>query len=185
MAPSYQRAEQRAWGKNVLVPSIGVELKHLIVSGVGVALLGLSAFILTRGPSEPEAQIRAVIEHARQSAEAKDVGGVMDAVSESFETAPIDRRDLNQLVYYELHRGKWSRVYVLDLDIELSDDQKTAEVKLATILATGDGELSKLSPKDAGAWRFDLGFRREDGGYKVVRASYRRAELSDLMPTGP
>lgn len=162
-----------------------MELKHLIMSGAGVALLGLSAFILTRGPSAPEAQIRAVIERARQAAEARDVGGVMDAVSETFQTAPIDRRDLNQLVYYELHRGKWSKVYVLDVDIELSADHKTAEVKLAAILAAGDGALKDLRPKDAGAWRFDLGFEREDGGYKVVRASYRQAQLSDLLPASP
>ncbi|MFO0723570.1 MAG: hypothetical protein U1E65_07310 [Myxococcota bacterium] len=151
--------------------------------GVGLlALVGGVVILSARGPSDPEAQIRAAIEASRQSAEAKKLGGVMEIVSEEFSSPPMTRRDLQQAVFIVLQRAGVVRVQVLDQEIDLGSDAEEADVRLTALLARTAGDWTTLDPKDMSAYRFDVHMKRESAGWKVRQLQYQPAKVQDLLP---
>jgi len=135
------------------------------------ALLALSA---CSDPESPDTQVRRVIDALEQAAEARDVGGLMQHVSESYRDA--DGRDAKELSRYV--RGYFianqsihllTRVNRLEFP---TDDEARAHVTVAMV---------GREAAEANAWNlafetrdFDVTFRREGDDWKVTYARVSR-----------
>lgn len=127
-----------------------------------IALAVLAASLSGCGTRpEPELAVRTVIEQAEAGAEARDVGAVMDLVSDDYsDAAGRDRRALRALV-----RG----YFVVNPQIELLlqirsvefPESNRARVRLR-VASIGSTQL------DAQAWQLDL--VEESGDWRLLRA---------------
>ena len=152
-----------------------------LVAGL-VLILGV-VLILRGGEDDPEMAIRMAIERTAQAAEAQDVGGVMEVISERFKGRGMDRRDLTRYVFAQLRTGRWRSVFIVRTDVDLKDEQH-ARVRTSAVLARGAGitSLAEAAKTRADAYRFDLDFEREDDGeWRVVVARYGRVGPKELF----
>jgi hypothetical protein len=159
---------------------------YLILAAL-VIVVGIIAYALSGGSEDdPEAQIREAIEEAVEAAQERDLGALMDRVSERFASRGMDRDALKGLLFVQLRRGDWRRVFLVNTEIDIDPSDTTARVRTAAVLATGDQtlDLEDLMATDAGAYEFDLSFAlEEDEVWRVTAASYRAAtNLKSLLP---
>ncbi len=163
------------------LPPRGVLLGLALVGALAVGM----AMMLSGGDDDPEAQIRAALDRAAQAANARDVGAVMEIISEQFDSPGASRKDVQRALFVQLRNDTaWKRVVLADVDVELEsvDPPQRAQVKLKAILAKGeskDGTWRDLAPSEASVYRFDLQFAREDDDWRVRQVAYRRAGLAD------
>ncbi len=146
-------------------------------------LLVLAAAVACHdGPRTPEARVRAVIERAQQAVAEKDLGILTELVSKRYEDASGRDRDAivtmlrRQFVEFQsIHL--LTRVQSLELP-----EPKRAEARV--LVAAGATPLSEedLASMRADLYRFELTLANEDpGGWRVVRAAWRRVGAGGLM----
>ena len=150
--------------------------KLAFLSGI---ILVLALVVLSRrGNDDPEARIRAAINDGIEAAEAQDLSGVMEVVSERFKSRTMDRDQLKGMLFIQLRRGAWRRVFLTDAEITLGDEVPvtTAKVKLEALLASGKEvkTIEDVVPTNAAKYQFDLIFENEDDTWRVVSAEYKR-----------
>jgi hypothetical protein len=156
------------------------------VVGLALALLvggGVLALWPREQPSVQEAISRKIIQMTR-AAEQRDVGAVMEGVSEHFKAAQgWNKQQLHGVLVAQLLRGQWVRVFQTALEVkEVSPTRGDFSVKF--IFARADGEeLDHLSRQSVfNAWRVEGSFEKEqDGEWRVVEARYTRLEPSDVL----
>lgn len=156
-----------------------------IAAGLTVALglVVIVAWIALRGEDDdPEAQIRATLQRAVEAVERKDLGGVMEVVSERFESGELTRDRVKGILFMQLQRNDWGRVFLTDTAVELIQDDH-AEVKTAAVLAGGERveALRDVAPARASVYRFELELRKEEDEWRVTSAQYRRARWDELI----
>lgn len=155
--------------------------RKLIVAGLAFAVV--IAIVLGRDSEvDHEALIRAVINRAIAATEAHDLPGILEHVSDRFSSREMDKKGLKGLLFVQLRRGAWRKVFLTDADIDLPEDEdpKTARVRLAAVLATGREieDLEDVIPTNAAKYRFDLAFEREaDDEWRVTAATYEQIAL--------
>lgn len=154
------------------------------LAGVVVVMVVVVALLLRRDDADPAARIRAAIDRAVAATEAKDIGGVMEIVSERFDSASVSRADLPRILFAQLHGHGWRRVVLSDVDIrvEEGDAPERAKVSLVALLAKSDskdGTWRDLAPSEASVYRFELDFVLEEGEWRVRQAAYRPARLGE------
>lgn len=154
-----------------------------------VAVLAVvSGWLLTRSDNEdPADRIRQAIRHTIEAAEAQDLGGIMDVVSKHFtaRNKGFDRDGLKGMLYFQLRRGAWRKIFLTDAEIDLddSDTPTRAEVRLEALLAAGKEvkSITDILPTNAAKYRFDLVFAREDDDeWRVIAADYKQLPISGL-----
>lgn len=136
----------------------------------------LALLVSACGPGDtPESRVRAVVAQAEESAEARDLSGVMDLVSPGFQDGRGGSRDdLKQYLrgYFVTHQSIHLLVRLDSVEFPYSD---MAKVKLT---------LGTLGREAAGGSAFDLAadvhdveleLQLEGGKWRVTRASWRRA----------
>ncbi|MCJ7453476.1 MAG: hypothetical protein MUO39_13530 [Steroidobacteraceae bacterium] len=140
-----------------------------------IAAATLLALVVSAcGPSgTPDAQVRAVIARGEGAAEARDISGVMDLVSPTFQDGRGGSRDdLKQYLrgYFVTHQSIHLLMRVDSVEFPYSD---MAKVSLT---------LGTLGRETAGASAFDLAadvheveleLQLEDGEWRVTRASWQ------------
>lgn len=133
------------------------------------ALLTLTA--CSSDPEDPETQIRAVIAAAETAAEDRSTRGIMRHVSENYEDqADRDHDGLRDLVRVYLLRHQNPRILTRIRSVELITAVRAEVDMLAGMADTGVGRLQ------ADAFEITLSLDlEEDGEWRVVRASWRRA----------
>lgn len=149
-----------------------------LVVGVGVVLLWPEA------PLSPEEQVRRQIVQMSGAARERQVGDVMDAVSESFrsDTGGWDKQTLRSVVTGHLLRGQYLRLFtdVRDLDA-VAPTRVEAEVNLYFARSDAD-QLEQLAAQSVvSAWKIRATFEREEGDWRVTRASHQRLESLELF----
>lgn len=153
--------------------SVLVALTLVVIAAIGVAV------VLSRDDgATPEARIRAALDRAVAAAEARDVGGVMDVVSDAYDSPTNTRNDLQRALLVQLRNDtSWKRVVLSEVvvDVEDVDPPARAQVSVAAVLAKGDGPV----PANASVYRFDLVFAAEGGSWKIRQVAYRRAGLGE------
>lgn len=153
-----------------------------IAAGVIVAIAVLALW--PREPPGPRERIERRVVQMTDAAEKKDVGGVLEGVSERFRGAQGWGKDqLRGVLVAQLLRGKWVRVFLTDLDIQLVSDSR-GEVSGTFLFTRADAvsaaELSRKSVVDA--WTVEGGIQLEaDGEWRFVDAKHRRADLQELL----
>ena len=147
--------------------------------------VGVSVVLLW--PEEPlsaEEQVRRRIVQMSGAARERDVGGVMEGISESFrsDTGGWDQRSLRAMVAGHLLRGQYLRIFTDVRDLDAVDPSRVeAEVNL--YFARSDAEaLEQLAAQSVvSAWKIRATFGQEDGDWRVIRASHQRLESLELF----
>jgi hypothetical protein len=162
-----------------------VALTRSHVVGGGLALL-VAGLVLAFWPHEEppvEEAIRRKIGEMTHAAEQKDIGAVMEGVSERFKTDQgWDKQRVRGVLLAQVLRGQWLRLFTTDLEVtEVSPTRGDFTVKF--IFGRSEAkELEQLGQDSVmSAWRVEGSFENEDGEWRMVRASHRRLEPSELF----
>ncbi|CAM4478591.1 hypothetical protein [Corallococcus exiguus] len=156
-----------------------------VVSGMAAVLAAaLVLFLWPREePGVKDAVTRRIIAMTR-SAEEKDVGGVMEGVSERFKTKEgWSKQDVRGILAAQVLRGQWVRIFTTDIDVhEVSPTQGDFQARFIF----GRSEADKLEDlaKDSvlNAYAIEGTFEKEeDGEWRVVKAKQRQLDPSELL----
>ncbi|MCP3097691.1 hypothetical protein LZ198_02240 [Myxococcus sp. K15C18031901] len=163
-----------------------VTLSRSRVMGVLLAL-GVAGAVLyfwpRKQPGVVEAITRQVVTLTR-AAEAKNVGGVMEGVSERFKSdSGWSKQDLRGVLTAQVLRGQWVRVFTTHLEVhEVSPSQGDFQGRFIF----GRSQAEKLEDLAAdsvlNAYLIEGTFEKEeDGTWRVVRAKYRPLDAAELL----
>ncbi|MGE6762537.1 hypothetical protein ACQKGO_31285 [Corallococcus interemptor] len=153
----------------------------------GMAAVIAAALVLYFWPREEpgvkDAVTRRIIAMTR-AAEDKDVGGVMEGVSERFKTTEgWSKQDVHRILAAQVLRGQWVRVFTTDIDVhEVSPTQ--GEFQARFIFGRSQAEKLEDLAKDSvlNAYAIEGTFEKEaDGEWRVVKAKQRRLDPSELL----
>lgn len=164
-----------------------LSLSRSRVVGLGLALLAAGAVLYFWPRPEPgvqEAVTRRIVQLTR-SAEEKDVGAVMEGVSERFrsESGGWDKKSVRGVLTAQVLRGQWVRIFMTGLEVrEVSPTQGDFQARFIF----GRSEAEKLEDLAASsvlnAYMIEGTFEREaDGEWRVVRAKHHPVDASDLL----
>lgn len=134
----------------------------LVVAGLLAAAVGW--WMLRPGPLSPEAQVRAVVDAMTRAAREHDVAGVLDHVSDRFQSPELGGKpELRAYLLGELLRGGVVEARVLE---SRADATGPGEV-----LFTGRLLLGRTAGGvDLGQRAVEATFADENGTWRVVRA---------------
>jgi hypothetical protein len=149
----------------------------LLAGGLVLALWPRAA------PSVQEAITRKIIQMTR-AAEQKDVGELMEGVSEHFKSGQgWSKEQVRGLLVAQVLRGQWVRIFHTDLEVtEVSPTRGDFTVKF--IFARSEAqELEQLARESViNAWLVEGSFEKEqDGEWRVVVARNRQLDPSELF----
>lgn len=153
---------------------------------VGAAALAALAVLLLWPQREvPQAeQVRRRVVQLVDAAEHKQLGKVMDGVSERFRSEEgWGKQDLKAVLAAQLLRGEWMRI-IMDLQPPTAVSDGEVHVQGRFFFARSEAkELERLAAESViSAWLIDAVFvREEDGEWRVVSARHRRLEGADLL----
>jgi hypothetical protein len=162
-------------------------MRRLVLAAAALAAVALVAVVASRLLAEPpsdEEQIRAIFADAARAAEEKRVGDAVAAVSERFRGEGLDRAGVKQLVAFHALRGTWVSVTVAGVEVAVAGDAADATVDLVTARGGAGKALRDLLPGEASAHRVACRLEREDGGWRVVSATWRPIGLGEAL-AGP
>jgi hypothetical protein len=156
------------------------------VVGLALALLagGLVLALWPRQePTVQEAITRKIIQMTR-AAEQKDIGTVMEGVSERFKSGQgWSKQQVKGVLVAQVLRGQWVRIFHTGLDVtEVSPTRGDFSVKF--IFARSEAqELEQLARESViNAWLVEGSFEKEqDGEWRVVAARNRQLDPSELF----
>jgi len=155
------------------------------IAAIGVAVLGvlLAAWLLwPKKPLDDEALIRAAIAEMAEQAGERNVSGIVEHVSESYQGEAGNKRDLKAyLLGYLMQSGAVAAVPAR-VDVKLEGAQ-AAQVSLVVLLArTPAKKAEEIGPEQlVGTHRIEARFAKEAGVWKVVDATRRDATPGDLL----
>lgn len=146
-----------------------------------IALLALATAACGGGDATPEARVRSTLAAIEAAAEARDVAGVKEHVSESYrDAAGRDRRAVGALAFAHFQRNAsvhlLTRVSALEIP---APGEARAEV-LVAMAGRPIPSVEALPALRADLYRFELTLRDEDGDWRVVAAQWRPATLQDF-----
>lgn len=157
------------------------------VLGLGLALLVAGAVLYFWPRPEPgvqEAITRKVVEMTR-AAEDKDVGGVMESVSERFKTdgGGWGKREVRGVLTAQVLRGQWVRIFMTNLEVhEVSPSQGDFQARFIFGRSQAERVEDLAASSVLNAYLIEGTFEKEeDGEWRVVRAKYRPLDATDLL----
>ena len=164
-----------------------------IVLGAAAAA-GLGAAVWLARPQEPQSEeqrILALFDGAARAAEERNTDEVIEILSERFvgdggELAGKGSRDeVKRLIAFELLRGKWVSVQIIDAKVVVRESLARAAVDAVLSRAPDPGKrLSDLLPGEYSLNRFDLELEREGDEWRVVSGTWRHIGLEQAL-SGP
>lgn len=142
-----------------------------IVAGVALATVLLGGC----STSDPEAEIRALLAAAEEAAETRDGGFFADLIGASYRDARgNDRAELVRTVRgYFLANQRVEVVSRIDEVVIEGGDAARATVQ-AGLIGQRAG-MALLGGLDADLYRFDLEFVNDEGEWRIIGATWRRA----------
>ena len=157
--------------------------RHPVLGG-GLAVLAACLLVSCwPEPGSPEGQLRAMFVKAERAVEEKDIGALKDLVSDHYaDTRGHDKQSIIGLLKFYFFRHK--SIHLLTQIRPASfPDSTLAEVTVFVAMAgqpiSGAEQLAILR---ADLHRFDFQLASESSGdWKVFRAEWRRAQLSDFL----
>ncbi|CAM4000632.1 hypothetical protein G4177_23015 [Corallococcus sp. ZKHCc1 1396] len=162
-----------------------VVTRSRVVSGMAALLAaGLVLFLWPREePGVKDAVTRRIIAMTR-SAEEKDVGGVMEGVSERFKTTDgWSRQDVHRILAAQVLRGQWVRIFTTDIQVhEVTPTQADFEARFIFGRSQADKLEDLARDSVLNAYSIEGVFEKEaDGEWRVMKAKQRRLDPSELL----
>lgn len=156
--------------------------RQLLAAWIALVFGGTAA--CRSGADSPEARIRTTIVRAEALAEAKDLGGLKNLISDAYrDDGGQDKRAILGLLFLQFRRNASIHLLTRIDHIEIQQAQATATVFTAMagrpILGVDD-----LPALRADLYRFDLTLVDERGTWRVTKSTWRPALLSDFFPSG-
>lgn len=155
----------------------------LIAASVVIAIVGVRW--LGRERPTDEEQIRARFLGAARAAEEKQIGGVMEVVSERFSGRDLDKQGVKRLVAGMVLRGDWVAVSVAGVAVSVRGDVARANLDIVTARSGKGKAVADLLPQEAAAHRLTCRLEREDGDWRVVTAEWEQIPLGDALAGPP
>ncbi len=152
-----------------------------ILVGVGVA----AALAFWPGRKTPPQEIiqRNVLSMAR-SAEQRDLGEVMEHVSDAFRgPSQMGKDDLRRLLASQILRGTWVKVFVRDLQVDLESDTR-ARFRGRFVFGRSEGETLEELAKDSRIQAYEIDgdvVLEDDGEWRFVTGAYRTIPVGQLL----
>ena len=159
------------------------KLTAIFVHAARLALIGvLFSMVACSRPDSPEHRIRALIAAAEQAIEKREVGEVRGYISENYRDEDArDRRAIDGLLrLYVLRQQTIHLLTVID-SVETPQAGRGEAVVYVAMAGRPIASAAELAALRADLFRFELGFKEEDGDWRVVRAAWRRADLADFV----
>ena len=156
---------------------------RLILTGMASLLLLPCLGGCDSEPSDPEAQIRAVLEAGEREIETRDLSAVMARIDPAYsDTRRQDRRALRALLagYFFRHPSIYLISQVDRVHVEAPD-------RASVVLLAGMAGSARESDVSLEGWRgnllrFDLVFQRHEGEeWRLISADWRAARREDLV----
>ncbi len=165
-------------------PASTMRISRNLAIFVLAALAGLGSVVAIRalreGPTDEE-RIRVLFEQAARAVEEKRPGDAVAGVSESFQGQGMGHRELKQFVTFQTLRGSWNAVLPVAARVNVAGDRAEAVVD-AVLVRGGQGEgVAARLPEAGDTWRIDASLAREEDGWKVVSARWRRITAAEGM----
>ncbi len=157
---------------------------RLVGAGLAVAAALAVLVFWPRNEPTPEEQIRQKVIQMTAAAEEKDLGFIMEQISDRFRgTSPsLSKQELRQLLAAQILRGQWVRVFVRDIDVELRSPTE-AWFRGKFIFGRSEADtLERLAAESRiQAYEVEGVLHREDGEWRFVSGGYRVIPAGQLF----
>jgi|GEM_PF-6089941 len=124
----------------------------------------------------PEAQITKMLQQSVKSANEKDLGGLMENVSDKF-IGPytMNKNDAKRYIFAQLYRKQWHRVFLYEAKIEVqSGNEAKAEIRIAIARGEKIEKLTDLTKKsDYDAFQLKIDLIKNDSKWLVIKAQHQ------------
>jgi hypothetical protein len=149
-----------------------------------LTLIVVSAAACRSGDDSPDAKIRTTIAHAEAFAEAKDLGGLKDLISDAYrDDAGQDKRAILGLLFMQFRKHESIHLLTRITRVDVQPPHATATVFTA-MAGRPIPSVDDLPALRADLYRFDLTLVDERGTWRVTKSAWRPAVLSDFSPPG-
>ena len=143
-------------------------------------LLGLSALIVTlllspacKKPVSEEDRIKTMINETAKLAEAKDIKGVLEHISEDYKDPEgNDHNAVKGLLFVYFQQYEKVGLFVRDIQVTVEGDEAEAQVKVILTGGEDPETIGDVVPASAGGYLLDLKLLNEGGEWMVVRGTW-------------
>jgi hypothetical protein len=147
-----------------------------------VLLTVLFMLIACRNAAMPEAQVRATIAQAEFAAEHKEIATLRGMVSDNYADAEgHDKRAVEGVLRYYFLRNQSIHLVTRVASVTLPQKDRALAVVYVGMAAQPVADVGELERLRADLFRFELEFAKEGDDWRVLRAQWRRAELTDFV----
>lgn len=144
------------------------QLRHLQRFAIGIAL-GLVIALGACSDESPEQAVRAQVAALQAAIDARDAGDIEELLAEDFVgNQGLDRRGARQLAAAIFLRHRQVAAKVGPVSVELKGEGEA--IARFSVLATGGS--GGFLPEQGQLYQFETGWRRMDGGWKLLSASW-------------
>jgi len=149
-------------------------------------LLGLVAALLLPGcrgeRTNPEAEVRALINSAVTAAEQKSIGTLKDIISEKYaDEQGQNKRAIENLLRLHFLRNETVHLYAHIQSVTLPQPERAQASVLVAMAGVPIASAQALPALRADLHRFEIDFARENKTWRVQRAAWQRAELGEFL----
>lgn len=157
-------------------------LNLLSLGALAAALVIALILWLKESPPSSEELIRQKAIKMARAAEQKELGYVMDQISDRFSFEEGGKRELHQLLAAQILRGNWVRVFVVDTAVSITSPN-TASFSGKFIFgrskATTLKDLAKQS--ELSSYLVEAKLEKERDDWKFVSARHRPINPADAL----
>jgi hypothetical protein len=161
-----------------------VSKSKLLGAGLALAVAALVLLLWPRGEDDARTLIERQLINTVRAAEEKDLGFVMDQVSERFKSAEgWGKPEVKAVLAAQLFRGEWVRVFLTDYAVTVTSPN-TAELRAQFVFGRSDAKSFKDLAKDSvvSAEQIDARLEKEaDGEWRYVWAKHAQVDPSSLF----
>ena len=147
-----------------------------------ILLVSLLLLSCSSEPSDPKAEIRALLAEAEKAVEARSVSQVGDLIADTYmDTGARKRLDIIRLLtgYFLTHQTIHLLVQVDEL--ELINEQQATVILYAATAGQPLTEQTQLFSLRANLIRLELSLAKQDALWKLTDAAWRRANKEDFL----
>ncbi len=147
-----------------------------------IILLSLLIFSGCANGVSEEDRLKKIVNEVAEAGQKKDIDGVRKYISKSYRDQEGNDYDaVRRLLLYHFIRAETVSIFVRSVDAEVKGD--TALVKANVILVRGKEvkSIKDIIPESAAGYRFEMIFKKENKGWKVVSGTWQDVGAAGLL----